>query len=766
MLDLLGGPDSALLVVNSSPQEAERFLRLSVKEKDKGNPPRCRQLQSRALARLRRSLEHADVVLASSLITRRLGKRRETAARVETVSPSGSGEGFVNCDEESPDRDERHRFTHFVLICKPTDEERETESEMPEEEKRKFAGRVEEEDERTVKPNGDSEMRGVVDGKQAVCGGGRAQKRRGRAEKKSDPHGEETCMSLSPSCTQEAVDTDAGAGKEPSERESRKEDAGEKGKKPAASTVLPFLLPHSRDELISRKENVTAAADASPHLQDRREREALHREETKGRQAERDEEERREDEREEERGASRNVLREGIPSVVISCSSSSSTAATTPCQQLHRVHAFPRSPRRRETSDAREEEQDFQQEERRDTDRMREGNKETVSGERETLGGRKTDSEDFGEFEREGASLSMTGENDAKTEASCCVTVSPCTRGSHAKAREEGEEETLETPRVLRRIWCVPPLCCFAARSEKREFRAKDLRLSFLCLLPYTFLSCAVTVFSALIPSTLFLVRSADSPCSASDEETACIFASSATLSGAGASAGERHSVSTWTTSKTLEVAVQETLQQAAVCAVMLAMWGIGVVYFATRSFLRGFNLGLKFLCIKVLVVVIQVSEIVAKFRGSPTFDADVATLSPLPHGVEGAGFLELHHSVFDFVLILLALPVTVLALRTFDPRELHRLEDRSPAFGGVSPALSHQLLALEGKRGETKGETTERRRREQGERTGSGPRERLEETKGTRIRDRETRERRRTEQGERAERRQKEEMEERATRD
>ncbi|KFG61430.1 putative transmembrane protein [Toxoplasma gondii RUB] len=754
MLDLLGGPDSALLVVNSSPQEAERFLRLSVKEKDKGNPPRCRQLQSRALARLRRSLEHADVVLASSLITRRLGKRRETAARVETVSPSGSGEGFVNCDEESPDRDERHRFTHFVLICKPTDEERETESETPEEEKRKFAGRVEEEDERTVKPNGDSEMRGVVDGKQAVCGGGRAQKRRGRAEKKSDPHGEETCMSLSPSCTQEAVDTDAGAGKEPSERESRKEDAGEKGKKPAASTVLPFLLPHSRAELISRKENVTAAADASPHLQDRREREALHREETKGRQAERDEEERREDEREEERGASRNVLREGIPSVVISCSSSSSTAATTPCQQLHRVHAFPRSPRRRETSDAREEEQDFQQEERRDTDRMREGNKETVSG------------EDFGEFEREGASLSMTGENDAKTEASCCVTVSPCTRGSHAKAREEAEEETLETPRVLRRIWCVPPLCCFAARSEKREFRAKDLRLSFLCLLPYTFLSCAVTVFSALIPSTLFLVRSADSPCSASDEETACIFASTATLSGAGASAGERHSVSTWTTSKTLEVAVQETLQQAAVCAVMLAMWGIGVVYFATRSFLRGFNLGLKFLCIKVLVVVIQVSEIVAKFRGSPTFDADVATLSPLPHGVEGAGFLELHHSVFDFVLILLALPVTVLALRTFDPRELHRLEDRSPAFGGVSPALSHQLLALEGKRGETKGETRERRRREQGERTGSGPRERLEETKGTRIRGRDTRERRRTEQGERAERRQKEEMEERATRD
>nr|CEL75457.1 TPA: hypothetical protein BN1205_015830 [Toxoplasma gondii VEG] len=477
MLDLLGGPDSALLVVNSSPQEAERFLRLSVKEKDKGNPPRCRQLQSRALARLRRSLEHADVVLASSLITRRLGKRRETAARVETVSPSGSGEGFVNCDEESPDRDERHRFTHFVLICKPTDEERETESETPEEEKRKFAGRVEEEDERTVKPNGDSEMRGVVDGKQAVCGGGRAQKRRGRAEKKSDPHGEETCMSLSPSCTQEAVDTDEGAGKEPSERESRKEDAGEKGKKPAASTVLPFLLRHSRAELISRKENVTAAADASPHLQDRREREALHREETKGRQAERDEEERREDEREEERGASRNVLREGIPSVVISCSSSSSTAATTPCQQLHRVHAFPRSPRRRETSDAREEEQDFQQEERRDTDRMREGNKETVSGERETLGGRKTDSEDFGEFEREGASLSMTGENDAKTEASCCVTVSPCTRGSHAKAREEGEEETLETPRVLRRIWCVPPLCCFAARSEKREFRAVRLKL-------------------------------------------------------------------------------------------------------------------------------------------------------------------------------------------------------------------------------------------------------------------------------------------------
>ncbi|CBZ53971.1 conserved hypothetical protein [Neospora caninum Liverpool] len=232
-------------------------------------------------------------------------------------------------------------------------------------------------------------------------------------------------------------------------------------------------------------------------------------------------------------------------------------------------------------------------------------------------------------------------------------------------------------------------------RTGATETRQRDIRLSFLCLLPYTFLSCAVTVFSALVPSTLFLVRSPSlSPCTGigGAEGRDCSAASgNATLSGVpSAASGEKHaSASTWTKSTTLEVAVQETLQQAAVFAVMLAMWGIGVVYFATRRFLKGFNLGLKFLCIKVLVVVIQVSEIVAKFRGSPTYEADVAVLSSFspPPEFEGA-FLELHHSVFDFVLLLLALPVTLLALRTFDPRELFRLEERSPAFGGVPPAV------------------------------------------------------------------------------
>ncbi|PFH35556.1 hypothetical protein BESB_052070 [Besnoitia besnoiti] len=262
------------------------------------------------------------------------------------------------------------------------------------------------------------------------------------------------------------------------------------------------------------------------------------------------------------------------------------------------------------------------------------------------------------------------------------------------KDEAEGGGESQYSGAPLRRIWCVPPLCCFAARSKKREFRARDIRLSFLCLLPYTFLSCAVTVLSSLVPSTLFLVRaSSASPREPPCAGTSCLLAgANATVEAPGASRAEE---ATWLRSTAMEVAVQETLQQAAVFSVMLAMWGIGAVYFATRRVLKGFNLGLKFTCIKILVLIIQAAEVAAKFRRRP------APVEPPPDAPGGAplfpfsadadaseegAYLELHHSLFDFILTLVALPVTLLALRTFDPCELYRLEERSPAFGGLVP--------------------------------------------------------------------------------
>lgn len=160
----------------------------------------------------------------------------------------------------------------------------------------------------------------------------------------------------------------------------------------------------------------------------------------------------------------------------------------------------------------------------------------------------------------------------------------------------------------------------------------KDIRLSYLCLLPYTFLSCAVTVLSSLVPSTLFIIPSpAPSPspspsdprfvnpslflpphCTGRESLSAAVQADcdalraayenqrevemmesmkggELSLEKAGGGGGRGRA---WVTSSVMEVAFQETLQQAAVFSLMLAMWGIGVIYFASRHALKGFRLG------------------------------------------------------------------------------------------------------------------------------------------------------------------------------
>lgn len=104
---------------------------------------------------------------------------------------------------------------------------------------------------------------------------------------------------------------------------------------------------------------------------------------------------------------------------------------------------------------------------------------------------------------------------------------------------------------------------------------------------------------------------------------------------------------------------------------------------------------GMKFSCIKILVLVIQVCEIAAKFRKgvspfSPAYTQPSSSIDelPPPEGAEEE-FLEIHHSLFDFIITAIAVPMTFLAMRTFDPAELRRLAVIDPASASLDSLLT-----------------------------------------------------------------------------
>lgn len=88
-------------------------------------------------------------------------------------------------------------------------------------------------------------------------------------------------------------------------------------------------------------------------------------------------------------------------------------------------------------------------------------------------------------------------------------------------------------------------------------------------------------------------------------------------------------------------------------------------------------------------------SEIAAKFRkGALPFlpspsEASSTSHDPSPLDEAEEAFLEIHHSLFDFVITAIAVPMTFLAMRTFDPEELRRLAVVDPASASLDTLLT-----------------------------------------------------------------------------
>nr|CEL67972.1 TPA: hypothetical protein BN1204_037530 [Neospora caninum Liverpool] len=519
MLELLGGPDSAILVINSSP-EAAHFLRRSssleaVRKLKESKRRTSRRLQL-AFTKLRNGVERGHTPFVSSLVSPREGRPRatETEGRLaggeaEQTRDRETREGVGGFGDPKRERPEEERSPHFVLSCTLRDEaERETEELT-----------TTEEDKQTRKAQAGENRTGATETRQVRApdearGGENEQVKRDRTRRMSDPrlaHSPTPCQwpSMRGALDREARGEIEEGGKEGVKEDSwtgrsafysrarsraffasgvrsgrggeRRDGAGERGEEERASAqFLPFLLAKARSGFFLRKEGTQPSAGTSPRLHATRGRSRGDREKARVEEKGKKEKEARDERREAGLG---DALREEAPSLAFSCSSSAtSTAATTPCLQPQRRASFA-SPRRKATEPrdvAREEERGRCGEE----GALSEG--ETLrGGERERRGslcevGRGTRGQPRG-TERGCVS---DGENNAKREASCCVPFSPSIlRGNREDmARDEetasegeaaDEDETLaKSGGVLRRIWCVPPLCCFAMRSERREFQA------------------------------------------------------------------------------------------------------------------------------------------------------------------------------------------------------------------------------------------------------------------------------------------------------
>ncbi|KAL8270753.1 hypothetical protein Esti_005308 [Eimeria stiedai] len=165
----------------------------------------------------------------------------------------------------------------------------------------------------------------------------------------------------------------------------------------------------------------------------------------------------------------------------------------------------------------------------------------------------------------------------------------------------------------FRRIWFVPPLCCFAWKSKPRAFSAWDLRMSYRCLLPFTILKLLRLLLCYLLPPLMSLGDSCKGSNSAAAAEAAATPVAAVAAAHVDHQGHQQH-------------LLQRLLQLCCFLSLVLAMWGLAVVFVATRNLLRPFRIGWKFTCLKVLVFFIQVLELAAElFKPRVSSDADAA---------------------------------------------------------------------------------------------------------------------------------------------
>ncbi|CDI75272.1 hypothetical protein, conserved [Eimeria praecox] len=211
------------------------------------------------------------------------------------------------------------------------------------------------------------------------------------------------------------------------------------------------------------------------------------------------------------------------------------------------------------------------------------------------------------------------------------------TRPSAACAMPADEEMDNKPGNTDRRIWFVPPLCCLAWNTKARAFSAWDLRMSYRCLLPFTVLKLLRVLLCYLLSTLMHFGEEGE------DVSGAGVPTDASAAVGRGAS--NQH-------------VLQRLLQLCCFFSLVLAMWGLAVVFVATRPLLKPFNIGWKFTCLKALVFFIQLLELAAEAlqpisrAASSATDGAAAAATAAAQRVYVFTFLELVGSSF-----LLALP-------------------------------------------------------------------------------------------------------------
>ncbi|KAL8447884.1 hypothetical protein Emed_004179 [Eimeria media] len=203
----------------------------------------------------------------------------------------------------------------------------------------------------------------------------------------------------------------------------------------------------------------------------------------------------------------------------------------------------------------------------------------------------------------------------------------PAAAAAAPAAAAEGMASKETDAAGFRRIWFVPPLCCLAWKSKPRAFSAWDLRMSYRCLLPFTILKLLRLLLCYLLPPLISLgdsCRGNDSAAASAADTAAAPAVAAAAAASVDHQGHQQH-------------LLQRLLQLCCFLSLVLAMWGLAVVFVATRKLLKPFRIGWKFTCLKMLVFFIQVLELAAElFKPKVSADADAATAAAGAAGESG----------------------------------------------------------------------------------------------------------------------------------
>ncbi|CDJ59618.1 hypothetical protein, conserved [Eimeria maxima] len=223
---------------------------------------------------------------------------------------------------------------------------------------------------------------------------------------------------------------------------------------------------------------------------------------------------------------------------------------------------------------------------------------------------------------------------------------------STADAASQHEKKDNHRGATDRRIWFVPPLCCLAWNTEARHFSAWDLRMSYRCLLPFTVLKLLRVLLCYLLSTLMHM---------GNEREKAVAEARIPTGAPAAHEGGLSH-----------HQVLQRLLQLCCFISLIVAMWGLAVVFVATRPLLKPFNIGWKFTCLKALVFFIQLLELGAE-AVQPIARATVSDTD----GDAAASAAAQRVYVFTFLELLGSAICAVMATWAYKPGDLIRAHQR-----------------------------------------------------------------------------------------